>query len=180
MYRASAFLVSAWGVDLHDGAVAAKILSDHSIHVSSRGVFLDDVDISGKIRTQAIGEAASIISAHREVREFMVSLQRAFGNKYNTVAEGRDMGTVVFPDAILKVYIVADLSIRAWRRLRDIDNGDMDTMVHSVFRRDHRDRNRTESPLRVPPGALWLDGTSMSVDQQVGFIMNHYRKRLGR
>lgn len=177
MYRASAFLVSASGINLQDGVAASALLLDHSIDVSSRGVFLDGEDISGKIRTQAIGEAASVISAHREVRKYMVFLQRVFGKKYNIVAEGRDMGTVVFPDAALKVYIVADIAIRAWRRLKDIGHGEMDGMVHSVFRRDHRDRNRSESPLRLPPGALWLDGTGMSVNQQVNFVLRHYRKR---
>ncbi len=175
MYRASAFLVSASDINLQDGQAAAVFLRDHSIDVSSRGIYVDGEDVSGNIRTAAAGEAASIISAHRPVREYMVSLQRAFGEKYNTVAEGRDMGTVVFPDAALKVYVVADIAIRAWRRLRDLDHGDMDSMVHSVFRRDYRDRNRSESPLRLPPGALWLDGTSMSVSEQVDFVLNHYR-----
>ncbi len=177
MYRASAFLVTASGIDPHDGVAASSLLVNHSVDVSSRGVFLDGDDISGKIRTQVIGEAASIISAHCEVREYMVALQRAFGKKYNTVAEGRDMGTVVFPDATLKVYVVADIAIRALRRLKDLGHDDMDSMVHSVFRRDYRDRNRSESPLRLPPGALWLDGTSMSVNQQVNIVLDYYRGR---
>ena len=177
MYRASAFLVTASGIDPYDGVAASSLLLNHSVDVSSRGVFLDGDDISGKIRTQVIGEAASIISAHCEVRKYMVALQRAFGKKYNTVAEGRDMGTVVFPDATLKVYVVADIAIRALRRLKDLGNDDMDSMVHSVFRRDYRDRNRYESPLRLPPGALWLDGTSMSVNQQVNFVLDYYRGR---
>jgi len=179
MYRASAFLVSSSGIDIQDGAAASGLLSDHSIDVSSRGVFLDGNDISGKIRTPAVSEAASIISAHRAVRDYMVSLQRAFGKKHNTVAEGRDMGTVVFPGAVLKVYVVADIAIRAWRRLKDLDQGafQMNSMVHSVFRRDHRDRNRSESPLRLPPGALWLDGTAMSIDQQVNFVLRAYKGR---
>ncbi|MCK5841560.1 MAG: (d)CMP kinase [Candidatus Sabulitectum sp.] len=179
MYRASAFLVSSSGIDVQDGSAASDLLFDHSIDVSSRGVFLDGNNISGKIRTQAIGEAASIISAHRAVRDYMVSLQRAFGEKHNTVAEGRDMGTVVFPNAALKVYVVADIAVRAWRRLKDMnhDTSQMNSMVQSVFRRDYRDRNRSESPLRLPPGALWLDGTTMSIDQQVNFVLRAYAER---
>lgn len=179
MYRASAFLVSSSGIDIQDGFAASDLLFDHSIDVSSRGVFLDGNDISGKIRTREIGEAASIISAHRSVRDYMVSLQRTFGEKHDTVAEGRDMGTVVFPDAALKVYVVADIAVRAWRRLKDLDQvtSGMNSMVQSVFRRDYRDRNRSESPLRLPPGALWLDGTSMSIDQQVNFVLRVYKER---
>ena len=180
MYRASAFLVSASGTDPHDGKSSSAILLQHSIEVSSTGIFLDGEDISGKIRTQAVGEAASIISAHRQVREYMVSLQKAFGKKHNTVAEGRDMGTVVFPDATLKVYIVADIAVRAMRRLKDLGHRDISRMVHSVFQRDYRDRNRQESPLRLPPGALWLDGTSMTVSQQVEFVLKRFRELSGR
>ncbi len=177
MYRASAFLVSESGIDIQDGSAASALLLKHTIDVSSRGVFLDDEDISGLIRTPAVGEAASIISTHPSVREAMVCLQRAFGLKHNTVAEGRDMGSVVFPDATLKVYIVADIAIRAIRRLKDLGDNDMSKMVHSVFKRDYRDRNRSESPLRLSPGALWLDGTNMTVNQQVVFILDHYRQR---
>jgi len=176
MYRASAFLVSNSGVDITNGDAAAALLMEHCIDVSSRGVFIDGEDVAGSIRTSSVGEAASVISAHHQIREQMVLLQRAFGNKHNTVAEGRDMGTVVFPGASLKVYVVADIAVRALRRLKDLGDSDMDKMVHSVFRRDHRDRNRSESPLRLPPGAVWLDGTGMSVADQVSFVLEHYRK----
>ena len=178
MYRASAFLVSESGIDIQNGTAASALILKHSIDVSGRGVFLDGEDISGLIRTSAVGEAASIISTHPQVREAMVYLQRAFGLKHNTVAEGRDMGSVVFPDAALKVYVVADIAIRAVRRLKDLGDNDMSRMVHSVFKRDYRDRNRSESPLRLPPGALWLDGTSMTVNEQVVFILKHYKRRV--
>lgn len=177
MYRASAFLVSGSGIDLSMGSEAASLIADHSIDVSSRGVFLDGEDISGEIRTPAVSEAASIISSHRAVRDQMVTLQKAFGRHHNTVAEGRDMGSVVFPEADLKVYVVADIAVRAVRRLRDLGGGKMNEMVTAMFRRDHRDRNRAESPLRLPPGALWLDGTSMTVEEQVEFVLMHYRRR---
>lgn len=176
MYRASAFLVSESGINPSDGSASASCIAEHTIDVSSRGVFIDKRDVSGLIRTPDVSEAASIISAHRQVRSQMVSMQRAFGDRFNTVAEGRDMGTVVFPGADLKVYVVADIAVRAWRRLRDLQSGNMSDMVHSMFRRDHRDRNRSESPLRLPPGALWLDGTALTVNDQVKFVLDHYRR----
>lgn len=180
MYRASAFLVMNSNIDLTNGTGAAELISRHTIDVSSRGVFLDGEDISGSIRTPEVSESASIISSHRPVRDQMVRLQKAFGETHNTVAEGRDMGTVVFPEADMKVYVVADIAIRAMRRLRDLGGGRMDQMVSSMFKRDHRDRNRSESPLRLPPGALWLDGTSMTVEDQVEFVLMHYRRRSRR
>lgn len=180
MYRASAFLVINSGTDPSSGCVAASIISEHIIDVSGRGVFLDGKDISDRIRTPEVSEAASIISAHAEVRRQMVTMQKAFGRKHDTVAEGRDMGTVVFPRADLKVYVVADIAVRAVRRLRDLGGGSMDEMVTAMFRRDYRDRNRAASPLRLPPGALWLDGTSMTVDDQVEFVLAEYRRRFAR
>jgi cytidylate kinase len=176
MYRASAFLVKRYGIDPARGSSAAELISGHSIDVSSRGVFLDGEDISREIRTPEISEASSVISAHPEVRAELVRLQKAFGGTHDTVAEGRDMGTVVFPDADLKVYVVADIAIRAMRRLRDLGGGSMTEVVRAMFRRDHRDRNRADSPLRLPPGALWLDGTFMTVDDQVRFVIRHYRR----
>ena len=177
MYRASAFLVTGSGIDPSMGPEAASLIARHQIDVSSRGVFLDGRDISAELRTPEVSEAASIISSHREVRDQMVALQKAFGRKHDTVAEGRDMGSVVFPEAFLKVYVVADIAIRAVRRLKDLGGGAMSKMVSAMFVRDHRDRNRAESPLRLPPGAIWLDGTSMTVDEQVEFVLMHYQRR---
>lgn len=177
MYRASAFLVSRSSVDPSCGRSSAALIAGHSIDVSSRGVFIDGQDVGGAIRTPLAGEAASVISAHPEVRRLMVSMQRDFARIHDTVAEGRDMGTVVFPDASLKVYVVADIAIRAVRRLRDEGTGEMGAMIRSMFLRDHRDRNRADSPLRLPPGALWLDGTRMSLTEQRDIILDAYRKR---
>lgn len=179
MYRASAFLVNAAKIPISDGKKAGELLQMHEIAVSSRGVFLDGTDISLKIRTQEMSEIASALSAHIQVREQMVLLQKQFAHMHNTVAEGRDMGSVVFPDATLKVYIVADIAIRASRRLKDLgkSSSSMASMIHAMFLRDHRDRNRKESPLRFPPGAVWLDGTSLSINEQVQFILNCYRAR---
>ncbi len=178
MYRASAFLVSNAGINLRDGSSASNLLKKHCIDVSSKGILLDGKDISSKIRTNVISEAASIISTHKSVREHMVFLQREFGKKHNTVAEGRDMGTVVFPKASLKIYIVADIAIRALRRQKDHNQPSVKEIVHSMFKRDYRDRTRTESPLRLPPGGIWLDGTNLTINQQVNFIVKLYKRRM--
>jgi len=89
------------------------------------------------------------------------------------------MGTVVFPDAFMKVYVVADAAVRARRRLRDLGGGDMGEMIRQVIRRDRRDRFRADSPLRVAPGAYWLDGTHMSLAQQVDDVVAEYRRLAG-
>jgi len=180
MYRASALAVSRAGVSLDNGVMAAKVLDSHTFSFSPEGaVLLDDEDVSGLIHTAEMGEAASIISTQPQVRVFLVKLQRLFGQGRNTVAEGRDMGTVVFPNAFLKVYVVADAPVRARRRIQDLGGGDMGEMARQVIRRDRRDRFRPDSPLRLPPGAMWLDGTFMSLSRQVSEVIREYRRIAG-
>lgn len=178
MYRASALAISRAGLPLDDGAGAAALLNTHEFSFSQEnGILLDGEDVTGLINTAEMGEAASVISAQREVRAFLVGLQRLFARGGNTVAEGRDMGTVVFPDAFMKVYVVADAAVRARRRVRDLGGGSISEMARQVLRRDRRDRFREDSPLRAAPGAVWLDGTAMTLEQQVEAVVNAYRAR---
>lgn len=180
MYRASALAVRRAGLSLERGAEAAAFLQSRTFGFTpGNGILLDGEDVTPLINTAEMGEAASIISALREVRVFLVKLQRLYADGRNTVAEGRDMGTVVFPDAFMKVYVVADAPVRARRRLRDLGGGDMGEMVRQVLRRDRRDRFRPDSPLRVSPGAYWLDGTHMSLAQQVDDVVAEYRRLAG-
>lgn len=177
MYRASALAVKRAGFSLERGPEAVELLASHTFGFTpDNGILLDGTDVTEAINTAEMGEAASILSARPEVRVFLVKLQRLFAEGRNTVAEGRDMGTVVFPDAFMKVYVVADAPVRARRRLRDLGGGDMGEMVRQVIRRDRRDRFRSDSPLRVAPGAYWLDGTHMSLAQQVEDVVAEYRR----
>lgn len=177
MYRASALAVKRAGLSLEKGAEAAELLTSLTFgFTTENGILLDGVDVTDLINTAEMGEAASILSAQREVRVFLVKLQRLFARGRNTVAEGRDMGTVVFPDAFMKVYVVADAPVRARRRLRDLGGSDMNEMIRQVIRRDRRDRFRADSPLRVSPGAYWLDGTHMSLAQQVDAVVTEYKR----
>lgn len=176
MYRASALAVSRAGLPLEDGAGAVALLNTHTFSFTpDNRILLDGADVAHLINTAEMGEAASVISAQREVRAFLVGLQRLFAEGRSTVAEGRDMGTVVFPDAFMKVYVVADAPVRARRRVRDLGGGDISQMARQVLRRDRRDRFREDSPLRAAPGALWLDGTAMSLEQQVSAVIEAYR-----
>ncbi len=175
MYRASALAAMQAGIPLDDGPAVAALLESHTFGFTpENGVTLDGRDVTGLIAAPGIGEAASIISAESRVRAFLVKLQRLFSRNRNTVAEGRDMGTVVFPDAFLKVYVVADAPVRARRRLKELKSGDMGETVRHVLRRDRRDRFRQDSPLRVPPGAFWLDGTQMTLEEQVEAVLTRY------
>jgi len=183
MYRAAALLLSREGIPFEDPNLAASIVRRHSIDMDGVRVFLDGEDVSGLIRTPEIAEAASRISSGAPLRRVMVSLQRSFGEKHDTVAEGRDMGTVVFPDADLKVYVVADVAIRVVRRWLELkrkgDKPDFDALLRSQLIRDRRDRDRKDSPLRMAPGAVMLDSTLMTIREQTDEVIRLFRERVG-
>ncbi len=184
MYRASALVATRAGLDLSDHASVAAEIARHTIDMESGRVLVDGKDVSGRIRTSAVGEAASIISSGTPVRRQMVRLQREFGGRHDTVAEGRDMGTVVFPDADLKVYVIADVAVRVLRRWRELRLAgaapDFGQLLRSQLDRDRRDRTRSDSPLRIAPGAVILDSTLMTVGEQVEAVLRLYEGRVAR
>jgi len=182
MYRASALLAIRNSIELSDHGSVASVIRGHTIDIRNGSVLIDDEDVSSLIRKPSISDAASVISSGSPVRREMVALQREFARRHDTVAEGRDMGTVVFPDADLKVYVVADVAIRVTRRWRELRTGgteaDFDELLRSQLQRDRRDRTRSDSPLRLAPGAVMLDSTLMSVQEQVNAVLGLYRERV--
>jgi CMP/dCMP kinase len=185
MYRTAALLALRSDIDLSDGTAAAAAIAGHDIAVTSGKALLDGVDVSDLIRSPGISEAASIISSSSPVRAAMVVMQRSFAAGRNVVAEGRDMGTVVFPDAVLKVYVIADVAVRCLRRLRDqsepVSAEGASSVTGALIRRDRRDRERSDSPLRPAPGAFWLDTTLLTPGEQVERVVSLYLSiRAGR
>lgn len=183
MYRASALLALRNSIPLEDHEGVALLIRGHSIDITDGRLLLDGEDVSGLIRTTAISDSASIISSGTPVRREMVMLQRSFAERHDTVAEGRDMGTVVFPSADLKVYVVADVAVRVTRRWRELrqrgEEADFDELLRSQLARDRRDRTRSDSPLRLAPGAVMLDSTLMSISQQADEVLRLFRTRVG-
>jgi len=179
MYRAAALLATRSGLSLSDGPGLARLLGDHSISVDSSGAFLDGSDVSLEIRAPDIGDAASVVSTNTGVRLAMVILQRRFASSRSVVAEGRDMGTVVFPEASLKVYVIADLATRTVRRLRELRKAGVEASfgqtASALIMRDRRDRERVDSPLRPSPSSLWLDTTLMTIGEQVRRVVTAFR-----
>ncbi len=183
MYRASALLFIRNSIPFDDSLLLAENIHNHSIDIRNGAVFIDDEDVSSLIRTPEISDAASIVSSKSAVRREMVIIQQKFGKSHNTVAEGRDMGTVVFPDAELKIYVIADVAIRVLRRWRELqllgNEANYEELLRSQLTRDYRDRNRSDSPLRIAPGAYILDSTMMTINQQVSTVIKLFRERTG-
>ncbi len=188
MYRMAALVAMRNLTPPDDGMPIAGLLAKHSFSADSSGAFLDEEDVSAMIRTPEIGDSASRLSALAPVRRVMVGKQREFAAGRDLVAEGRDMGTVVFPDAVLKIYVIADIAVRGVRRMREVPGkqpGEMPSVfasvLESLIRRDRRDRERLDSPLRPAPDAIIMDTSLMSVSEQVEHVVSLYASaRAGR
>ncbi len=134
----------------------------------------------GRIRTIEVSNCVSRVSSIREVREKLVAMQQRMGRDRGVVMDGRDIGTVVFPDAELKLFMTADPKVRAERRYAELrakgDRVSMEEVLENVISRDRADMNRAISPLRQAPDAVVLDNSRMSVDEQMAWFMERYEK----
>ena len=185
MYRALALKALEYLVSLDDPEALRQLAEETAIQLEPQPegnrVLLDGSDVSQRIREADVTAAASRVSVHPAVREIMVARQRAMGARGGVVMEGRDIGTAVFPDAEIKVFLDADARIRAERRVAQ--NGihtaeEARGIVEDLVARDQRDRCRATSPLVPAPDAVILDTTNLSIDEVVTRIeeLVHHRR----
>jgi cytidylate kinase len=183
MYRAVTLAVLDAGVDPTDAAACAAVAKRAT--VDQRGVTtrLDGRDVSAEIRRPAVTAAVSTVSAHPAVRAVLVGRQRAWADAAGgAVVEGRDIGTVVFPDAVVKAFLTASEAERARRRHDEgsaDDGASVDAVRAAIDRRDRADATRAVSPLVAAPDALGIDTTDRPVDAVVREIVDAYRARTG-
>ncbi|HEV2754897.1 MAG TPA: (d)CMP kinase [Actinomycetota bacterium] len=174
MYRAIALAVIERGADPADADAVGEVAEAAQVDVDGRVVRLDGRDVSARIRERDVTRIVSQISAHPRVRGALLDKQRAFATGGNVVMEGRDIGTVVFPDAEVKVYLTASVEERARRRAQELGlDGDETTltqMARALSERDTADATRDLSPLAQAPGAHVLDTTGLSLEDVVSRI----------
>lgn len=171
MYRAVAWLALRNGVSLEDEPALLAMLERARIAPGPGGVTVDGFPVEGAIRTAKAGEAASRVALHPGLRRKLVAIQRSFAREPGLVMEGRDIGTVVFPDADLKIFITATAQARAERRFLELrgkgENADRDAILEQIRERDRRDTERAASPLVRAPDAILLDTTHIGAEEQV-------------
>jgi cytidylate kinase len=189
MYRAVALAATRAGVAWNDGeriaGMARGIVGAHSLAFERDAalgvrVKLENEDVSEAIRTPEIAQGASTVSAHGEVRAVLLDLQRQAGEGGGVVLEGRDIGTVVFPDADVKFFLTASPEVRARRRHDELvakgQNVTFDETLADVKERDARDEGRAVAPLRMADGAVLVDSTSMTLDETVAYMLAKVRE----
>lgn len=171
MYRSVTFAALRRGVDPSDAEVLGRIVADIDIEVGIDAVVVDGVDASIEIRGPEVSRAVSIVAANPAVRAEMVRRQRRWVEAHGGgVLEGRDIGTVVFPDAELKVYLTADPEVRAQRRSKEVTDLDYETVAADLARRDALDQGRDVSPLTEAADAFLLDTTGLGVEEIIDVI----------
>jgi cytidylate kinase len=176
MYRAFAFKALGAGVSLDDVPALLALSAKTTIHLepteAGNRVYLDGADVTSELREQRVTDGASRVSVHPQIRAWMVRLQQVLGAAGGVVMEGRDIGTVVFPNADVKIFLDAAPEVRGLRRYDQLDQTaaaevQPAEVVRELRARDERDRNRADSPLKAADDAVLLDSTNLSLDEVV-------------
>jgi cytidylate kinase len=175
LYRLVAHRALATGTDPGDGEALAALARAMVVRFEGETVRLDGADVTEALRGEAVSAAASRIAVHPAVRSALLERQRGFRRLPGLVADGRDMGTVVFPDAAPKVFVTASPGERALRRRRQLAETGIDVNIQSLLRdiqeRDERDASRSAAPLRPAGDAVILDTTNMAVEAAVAAVL---------
>ena len=187
IYRLVAIKAMRENLDLGDESQVVGILEGLNIRFEAGEElsipFLDDEDVSGELRQEKTGDAASQVARHPRVREQLLDLQRSFFQPPGLVADGRDMGTVVFPEARFKFYLYASVEIRAQRRHKQLINmglsANIADLLAEIADRDERDMSRSASPLRPAEDALVIDSSLLDLTQVYELVMEHIRDDIG-
>jgi len=188
MYRAMTLKTKLSGLDFGEKCKIAALLNETRIEQLIDGktgdtrTLLDGSDVSLEIRTPEISKGVTSVCEIDEVRTKLVELQREMGKKGNVILDGRDIGTVVFPDADLKFFMIADINIRAERRLKELKEKGIETSLKDVKddieRRDLRDSSRSNSPLKPAADSIFIDTSRLSIEEQADLIIKYIKKKL--
>jgi cytidylate kinase len=182
LYRVLGLAALRAGANLESESEIFHILLKININFDTNRVMLEAEDVSGAIRDEAVSEAASRVSAHAAVRTALLERQRAFRRPPGLVADGRDMGSVVFPDAALKIYLTASAGARAQRRYKQLMekglSASMTGLLQDIKLRDLRDSQRAAAPLQRCADAIEVDTTALNVEESVAKVLALYRASL--
>jgi cytidylate kinase len=180
MYRAVTLEAMQRGIDLADPN-QYDFLAETSVRFTNNKIYLNNVDVTSHIHQPSVSERVSTVAAHRNVRDYMVKLQQQAAAEGRIIMDGRDIGTVVLPDAMMKIFLYASVEERAKRRLKDYHNEgiemDLETLIQDIERRDHIDSTRNVNPLRQADDAIAFDTTHSTIEQSIESLIKMIRQR---
>jgi cytidylate kinase len=175
LYRLVALKAQKVGVALDDGAQLARVAGGLDVAFADGTVWLEGDDVTDPIRAEAVSTAASKVAVHAPVRTALFALQRSFRRPPGLVADGRDMGTVVFPDALVKVYVTASPEERARRRYKQLiakgNSITIESLLRDIRERDARDAGRAAAPLKPAADAVLLDTTELTIEEAIDRVL---------
>lgn len=184
LYRLTGYATNQAGIDFADSAAVARIAAQLQVEFRADRVLLENEDVTLAIRTETAGNAASKVAALPEVRAALLDWQRECARLPGLVADGRDMGTVVFPQAALKIFLTASAEERAQRRYKQLKEkgitANLANLINEIRERDERDSQRATAPLKPATDALHIDSTEMSIDAVVETIIDAARSRFSK
>lgn len=180
MYRLTAYKTLKKGIDLANEAAVAEIAAALAPQFKGISIMLDGEDVTQKIRAEEVGVAASKVAALMSVRKALTDVQKNARRAPGLVADGRDMGSVIFPDAQLKVFLTATAAARAQRRFNQLKEkgivANIDTLTRDLEQRDRRDTERAVSPLLPAKDAKILDSSNLTIEETVAQVLQWYRQ----
>lgn len=185
MYRSIGLYAVRAGADPHDADAVAALLPGIKLDIrlldGTQHVYLNGEDVSTAIRAENIGMAASAVAAHPAVRTFLLDTQRGLAESQNILMDGRDIGTVILPDALVKIFLTASAQSRAERRYKElIEKGQqvtMDGILHDINERDRQDMTRAVAPLKQADDAVLLDTSSLTLEESIAAVLRIIREK---
>ena len=179
IYRTVAYFLDLLGVSPKDADGVSRYISELTIQIEYdadglQHMLMNGMDVTGEIRTQDISQKASLVSAHPEVREMLLDMQRDVAKAYNVIMDGRDIGTVVLPKADVKIFLTASPEVRAKRRTDELlakgQKADFDTILKEIQQRDYQDTHRPIAPLKMARDSVKVDTSDMDIDTVIATI----------
>ena len=186
MFRAMAIHFLRCGIAADDHEKISEAVKDVNVTISyvngEQNVFLNGENVTGQLRTEEVGNMASASSVNGDVRKKLLELQRKLAASANVVMDGRDIGTVVLPDADVKVYLTASVEVRAQRRYKELiekgQEADLEKIKKDIEERDYRDMNREIAPLRQAEDAVLVDSSYLTIEESAGKILELIEKKM--
>lgn len=179
LYRIIALVASKRGISWQDEKALAQLARDLDIRFDNGTIRVDGVDVTDEVRTEEMGRGASEVAVHPALRQALLDLQHSFHKAPGLVADGRDMGSVVFPDAPVKIFLTASVEARAQRRYKQLMSkgirANLPDILQDLHTRDARDRQRSAAPLKQCEDAKLLETSDLTIEQAVQAVLQYYR-----